>query len=182
MLKDISTSFKKHNLNDWWLDGGSLLGHVRHNGFIPHDDDIDIAMLSNTENDSKLKLCTDELSSKYTIQNTISCINIIDPMTNAAVDIFSYTDNGKELKPNLVSLLQWPNAFYIKDKTFPLKHVLFEGSDVHIPSDPITYCYQMYGKDALTTYKCNHLHKTTTFWEEICIYVVKDIPILITQP
>ena len=44
MLIYFDNFCRKHNLK-YWLSSGTLIGAVRHQGFIPWDDDVDVEML-----------------------------------------------------------------------------------------------------------------------------------------
>ena len=57
---------KKHNIK-YWLDSGTLLGAVRHKGFIPWDDDIDVVVMR--EGYEKLLEVVAEFEEPYFLQS-----------------------------------------------------------------------------------------------------------------
>lgn len=82
ILKVIDAICQKHNLS-YFLMYGSLIGAIRHKGFIPWDDDLDIAMLRD-DYERFLKIAAKELPSNFTICDS----NIDHRYTNIFAKVF----------------------------------------------------------------------------------------------
>lgn len=69
-LEEIDKVCRKHNII-WYADGGTLLGAVRHKGFIPWDDDVDIVM-KRKDYEKFLQVAPMELPEHYKVYDSNS--------------------------------------------------------------------------------------------------------------
>lgn len=117
MLVDIA-SFCENNNITYWLDSGTLLGAIRHGGFIPWDDDIDIIVM---QEDAKF-LKENYKSENFEIVNTneegINFYKVIskkdqvqvgESIAELDIDIFLVTSY-----PDSYALKFWNSFFHLK--------------------------------------------------------------------
>lgn len=69
VLKQIDDICERNNI-EYFADGGTLLGAIRHGGYIPWDDDIDIEM-KRPDYERFLKIAEKELPQGYAILNSV---------------------------------------------------------------------------------------------------------------
>ncbi|MDE6025324.1 MAG: LicD family protein [Lachnospiraceae bacterium] len=67
VLNEIDKVCKLHNIK-WYIDSGILLGAIRHGGFIPWDDDVDICM-SREDYDKFIQIAENEMPKGYILLN-----------------------------------------------------------------------------------------------------------------
>lgn len=136
-ILDVVDDICVRNNIPYWLSSGTLLGAVRHGGFIPWDDDLDIDMLR-TDVPRFLKACEKELPKNFVIQTHktdsnyyLNLIKVRDLNSNIC-ELIQFKD-GKKLPVNykyqgifidiipiepssirLVKFSGWPMAFFNK--------------------------------------------------------------------
>ncbi len=150
----------------WWVDCGTCLGAYRYGGVIPWDEDVDIAvLLPDFDNVRRTLLKLDP--KKYLIQdwsgrlNAQNYLKLFVRETGIFIDIYHF-----EILPESQTIryiLSWEtNCFFpewckIRERrftvpvsystVFPLKKMLFDGTEVFVPNDPKKYLQRYYGEN-----------------------------------
>lgn len=95
-MLDYFDAFCRRNQLRYWLDYGTLLGAIRHKGFIPWDDDVDIAMLRE-DYERAARLFNDQSEGRYLFQtpfnNSVSCYPF-GKLVDTATVLYEYGEEG----------------------------------------------------------------------------------------
>jgi phosphorylcholine metabolism protein LicD len=154
MIHDIHQLFCHFGI-DYWTDGGTCLGLVRHRGLIPHDDDIDISIFQKDvkkflDIEPALNIAGYSITKVwfgykifYTNRKLIEGFDYSFPF----IDIFPFREIDGKIKPHYKKVRDtWPKESWNKNELFPLKRYRFGSSVVLGPANPLDYLDRMYGK------------------------------------
>lgn len=169
MLKYIDNVCRKYDIK-YWLCSGTLLGAVRHGGFIPWDDDLDIEMLRgdyekfvkalNLENSSDYVLQTHQTDPNYLapygkLRDLHSCIkednsnDLYYRYHGIYIDIFIMEPSSSILLNKFSNLLQSGVLFrmnkYIHNKLYRKIYISIGYFGLYKILFPIIRCLSSYG-------------------------------------
>lgn len=164
LLKDTVAILDEFKI-DYCLIAGTLLGYVRHDGFIPWDDDMDLLVSSNFidelpniikkyENIQFLPMPITKWVIKSCYKNNSTSSKLWPPnckWTWPFIDLFVYSYDKEDKE-----YINFFNKQWSADKFFPLQKVLFEGIQVNIPKNPEYFLQINYGLDYMTILKANN--------------------------
>lgn len=164
-LQEISRLLSEEKI-PFWLDCGTCLGAYQYGGAIPHDWDIDIAVLmpdfQNVINvlhklDPKKYIVQDWSSRKH--PQTYSKVYVRE--SGGMIDIYHFVIDEKEKQIHYLLSNQHnifaPHSWMTREliyttpmpfsNVFPLKKTLFEGFEVPVPGNTETYLQVYYGEN-----------------------------------
>ncbi len=102
LLKKLDKICKSNHIQ-YWMDFGSLLGTIRHQGFIPWDDDMDVSMLRE-DYEKLLPILETEFTQDGFHYSTGDIIRLFYKGIPAQVDIFPYDRGSENEAPEMGSI------------------------------------------------------------------------------
>lgn len=180
ILRQILAICERHDLKYYML-GGTLLGAVRHQGFIPWDDDMDLGF-PRPDYEKFLEYCEEELEAPYQLHTALKgngpysyyyarvedprvqlkrTISIKEVVIPAFVDIFPLDGVPTELEKRK----KWLKKCSLLDRLFSASQILYKGnnSQTHKTMKP----YKKALRDAFVFLRMDRLLNTKMIWKQL---------------
>jgi lipopolysaccharide cholinephosphotransferase len=174
MLRDIDTLLTNNSIT-YWIDGGTLLGAIRHKDVIPWDDDADIVVLE-SDKDKLLDLTQRLNGMGYGLVSFWGGYKIF-PLNGVDIKYYNrnwqWNQDSKDIKDSETFNYKfpfidvffakefddmyhfsddkvrrvWPSYYHETNDLFPLKRYQFNDFALTGPNNPTPYLDKAYGKD-----------------------------------
>ena len=170
MLYEFDRVCRKYNLK-YWSTGGTLIGAVRHKGWVPWDGDVDLCMIE-TDYEIFKQHAFEELPTTMWLQDSRSDPNwtekfcklrdlyshyLTEPDSyhnGLQIDIFLYKEVVLDYKRMLKAHVNIYRGDYMYrdtgnfeyDMIFPVKDLPFESFQVYVPGNYTAFCELCYDK------------------------------------
>ena len=184
MLRDFDRICRKYNI-EYWCIGGTLIGTIRHNGWVPWDGDIDLGMLK-----------TDYLKFKNIINNEIPSNMVFSEPSNKPckklrsnrakyiytkwginwdlnegiqIDIFVFKNDNKYIYGHAPICGRPDKNKRIFNDIYPLKELYFEDIKVYVPNE-----YEKISQELWGGFPPLMIEKNKRFPHEGRIYIIEN--------
>ena len=137
-IKELELLFKQQFNLQLYPIYGTLLGIVRDNDFISHDDDLDLAYISKYHTKKKILQELDQICKKLTSLGLLvkrfgfnGQLHVMSPSKKQKIDIWtSWTEDGKYYLTYTI------DGEIKEDQVLPLKSITFKNQELLIPQQP----------------------------------------------